>query len=406
MSKNCRSCEGTELLPVLSLGQTPLANALLTAADLGNPEPTFPLDLVFCPACTLVQITEEVPPEAMFGEYLYFSSFSDTMVAHAKTLAERLVKDRKLGPESLVLEVASNDGYLLQHYQDAGVPVLGVEPAANVAKAAEAKGIPTLVRFFGAEVAASLASQGDLADVVHANNVLAHVPDLNGVIAGFAKVLKDDGIVVVEVPWVKDLVDRCAFDTIYHEHLCYFSLHALGGLFARHGLVVNDVERLPELHGGSLRLFASKHGERSASVQALHAEERRAGVDAFAYYATFAERVAALKNEILTTLHALRGEGAKVAAYGAAAKGATLANFVGMDKNLLSFVVDRSTHKQGLFMPGTRQPILAPSALLERHVDVCLLFTWNFEAEILAQQSAWRQRGGRFVIPVPRVRFV
>ncbi|MBX3226833.1 MAG: class I SAM-dependent methyltransferase [Labilithrix sp.] len=404
-TKTCRSCGGAELAPVLSLGSTPLANALLTEADLDEPEPKFPLELVFCPACTLVQITEEVPPETMFGEYLYFSSFSDTMLKHAEAIATRLVKDRALGDESLVVEVASNDGYLLQFYAKAGVPVLGVEPAKNVAKVAEEKGIRTVARFFGRDLAAELAAKGERADVIHANNVLAHVPDLNGVVAGFATVLKDDGVVVVECPWVKPFVDHCEFDTIYHEHLCYFSLHALDALFARHGLVIHDVEKLA-IHGGSIRIFASRGGARSDRMNAVLAEEKAAGVDTRAYYETFAARVNALKLELVKKLEDLKSQGARVAAYGAAAKGATLANFFGIDRSLVSFVVDRSTYKQGRFMPGTRQPILAPDALLEKMPDYCLLFTWNFEAEILEQQKAYREKGGKFIVPIPSVRIV
>jgi hypothetical protein len=387
---------------VLSLGSTPLANALLTEADLGKPEPKFPLDLVFCQTCTLVQITEEVPPETMFGEYLYFSSFSDTMLKHAQAITARLTEQRKLGPSSLVVEVASNDGYLLQYYKQANVPVLGIEPAKNIAKVAEEKGIRTLARFFGRELATEL---GEKADVIHANNVLAHVPDLNGVVAGFATLIKDDGVVVVECPWVKPFVDHIEFDTIYHEHLCYFSLHALDALFARHGLVIHDVEKL-QIHGGSIRIFASKNATRGPSVAATLEEEKGAGVSGRAYYDSFAARVGALKNEVMKKLEDLKSQGLRVAAYGAAAKGATLANFFGIDRSLVSFVVDRSTYKQGRFMPGTHQPILPPSALEERMPDYCLLFTWNFEAEILEQQKAYREKGGRFIVPIPSLRIV
>lgn len=401
----CRACGGAALAPVLSLGETPLANALLTEADLARPEPTFPLELVFCPACSLVQITEEVPPEAMFGEYLYFSSFSDTMLKHAEAIATRLTEEKKLGAGSLVVEVASNDGYLLQFYARAGVPVLGVEPAKNVAKVAEEKGIRTLVRFFGEDVAGELRERGELADVIHANNVLAHVPDLNGVVSGLGALLKDDGVVVVEVPYVRDLVERCEFDTIYHEHLCYFSLTALDRLLSRHGLVVHDVERLA-IHGGSLRVFASKEGAhpRAERVTALLEGERAAGVDQLAFYAGFASRVSGLKSELLSLLAGLEQSGARVAAYGAAAKGATLLNFFGIDARTIDFVVDRSTYKQGRFMPGARIPILAPSALVERRPDYCLLLTWNFADEILAQQAIFREQGGKFIVPIPNVR--
>jgi SAM-dependent methyltransferase len=404
----CRSCGGSTLDPILSLGTTPLANALLTEADLGKPEAKFPLDLVFCPACTLVQITEEVPPETMFSDYLYFSSFSDTMLKHAEAIATRLVTDKKLGKDSLVLEVASNDGYLLQFYAKAGVPVLGVEPAKNIAKVAEEKGIRTLVTFFGSEVAGELASRGERADVIHANNVLAHVPDLNGVVAGFATVLKDDGIAVIEAPYVKDFVEHCEFDTIYHEHLCYFSLTALDRLMARHGLVVHDVERL-EIHGGSLRVFASKKGSphaRTKRVTALLEEESRVGIDKLAFYADFAERVNLLKKELVSLLADLKEKGARIAAYGAAAKGATLLNFFGIDRRTIEFVVDRSTYKQGRYMPGAHVKIHPPSVLMEKQPDFCLLLAWNFADEILEQQKAFRASGGKFIVPIPKVRIV
>lgn len=403
----CRACGGASLAPVLSLGKTPLANALLTDADLAKPEPTFPLDLVFCPECTLVQITEEVPPETMFGEYLYFSSFSDTMLEHAKAIADRLLAEQKLGPNSLVVEIASNDGYLLQFYKAGGIPVLGVEPAKNVAKVAEEKGIPTLVRFFGSDVARELRAEGKRANVIHANNVLAHVPDLNGVVGGFAELLADDGIAVVECPYVRDFVEHCEFDTIYHEHLCYFSLTALDRLMDRHGLVVHDVERLP-IHGGSIRIFASKRGayERSPAVIAMLADEKTAQVDQLSYYASFASRVNGLKTDLVALLGDLKEKGAKIAAYGAAAKGATLLNFFGIGARTIDFVADRSTYKQGRFMPGARIPIVAPAALLDKQPDYCLLLTWNFADEILAQQKDFRAQGGKFIVPIPNVRVV
>jgi SAM-dependent methyltransferase len=404
-SVRCRACGATSLAPVLSLGKTPLANALLTEADLGKPEAAFPLELVFCPDCTLVQITEEVPPETMFGEYLYFSSFSDTMLKHAEAIASRLADRQKLGSKSLVVEVASNDGYLLQFYAKRGIPVLGVEPARNVAKVAEEKGIRTLVRFFGTEVAGELRARGEQADIIHANNVLAHVPDLNGVVGGFGTLLKDDGIAVIECPYVRDLVEHCEFDTIYHEHLCYFSLTALDRLMARHELTVHDVERLP-IHGGSLRIFVSKKGAypRTERVTGLLAEETAAGIDKLSFYAGFAARVHALKADLVAMLGRLKAEGKKVAAYGAAAKGATLVNFFGIGKDTIDFVVDRSTYKQGRFMPGARIPILPPAALLEKKPDYCLLLTWNFADEILEQQRAYRDGGGKFIVPIPTVR--
>ena len=261
----CISCGGTPLAPILDLGTTPLANALLTEAQLRDPEPRFPLELRFCPRCSLVQITEKVPPERLFSDYAYFSSFSDTIVAEAKIFAAGLVAERALGKDSLVMEVASNDGYLLQHYRDAGVPVLGIEPAANIASVANERGIRTRCEFFGQAAAERLAAEGLRADVLHANNVLAHVPDLNGFVGGIARVLKPGGVAMIEAPYLRDLIEKCEFDTIYHEHLCYFSVSALEPLFRRHGLGLANVERIP-VHGGALRLFASPGAQTGAAA--------------------------------------------------------------------------------------------------------------------------------------------
>ena len=407
MSVACRACgDGGPLAPILSLGRTPLANALLTAEQLAEPEPTYPLDLVFCPACSLVQITETVPPERLFRDYPYFSSFSDTMVRSAKELIERLVAECKLGSGSLVIEIASNDGYLLQHYRDLGVPVLGIEPAANIARVAEARGVPTLCDFFGAALAERLAADGRLADVLHANNVLAHVAELGGVVRGIRRVLQPGGLVVVEVPYVRDLIDRREFDTIYHEHLSYFSLTALDRLFGAHGLVVSDVERLA-LHGGSLRVFVGHQGSpRSDRVRELLSNERAIGLLDTAYYRDFAVRVETLGGELLALLRELKARGKRLAAYGASAKGSTLLNTFGIGAEILDFVVDRSSVKQGRYTPGTHLPILPPAALLERRPDYVLLLTWNFAEEILAQQAPYRAQGGRFIVPVPEPRVV
>jgi len=407
MSVACRACgDGGPLVPILSLGRTPLANALLTAEQLAEPEPTYPLDLVFCPTCSLVQITETVPPERLFRDYPYFSSFSDGMVRSAKELIERLVAERKLGAHSLVIEIASNDGYLLQHYRDLGVPVLGIEPAANIARVAEARGIPTLCDFFGAALAERLAADGRLADVLHANHVLAHVAELGGVVHGIGRVVQPGGLAVVEVPYVRELIDQREFDTIYHEHLCYFSLTALDRLFGAHGLVVSDVERLG-LHGGSLRVFVGHQGSpRNERVRELLSDERAIGLLDSAYYRDFAVRVDALRAELLALLRELKASGKRLAAYGASAKGSTLLNTFGIGAEILDFVVDRSSVKQGRYTPGTHLPILPPAALLERRPDYVLLLTWNFAEEILAQQAPYRAQGGRFIVPVPEPRVV
>jgi SAM-dependent methyltransferase len=388
---------------VLSLGQTPLANALLTKDALDRPEPTFPLDVVMCRVCTLVQITLSVPPERLYAGYAYFSSFSDAWVSHARQIAERLTVDRQLNDRSLVLEVASNDGYLLQHYQHAGIPVLGIEPADNIARIAEARGIPSIVRFFGLDMAVELRSAGKMADVIHANNVLAHVPDLRGVISGFKTLLAPGGVVVVEVPYVRDMIERGEFDTIYHEHLCYFSVTALVRLFAAQGLTITQVERLPT-HGGSLRIFAERpedHPASSGTVAQLLHEEAEWGISDPGRYDRFASLAEQIRNDLVNSIADLRSKGRSIAAYGAAAKGATLLNFAGLTTRDIDFVVDRNTHKQGRYMPGAHLPILPVEALLERQPDETILLAWNFADEILAQQAEYLRRGGHFLIPVP-----
>jgi SAM-dependent methyltransferase len=369
----------------------------------------YPLDLVFCPDCTLVQITETVPPEQLFSDYLYFSSFSDTMLAHARELTARFTKSARLGPGSLAMEIASNDGYLLQYYKEVGVPVLGIEPAQNVAKVAvEKRGIPTVVEFFGSAVGRRLAAEGKRADVLHANNVLAHVADLNGFVAGIREVLADEGIAALEFPYLGDMIDRCEFDTIYHEHLCYYSLHALSNLFAKHGLKLIDVDRVA-IHGGSLLMQAARAESAhvaAPSVALLLDEEKRRGMTTIDFYRGFARRVLELKGELRVLLDRLKAEGKRIAAYGAAAKGSTLLNVFGIGRETLEFVADRSTYKQGRYMPGVRVPIVAPEELVRAMPDYTVLLTWNFADEILDQQKEYRRLGGKFIVPIPDVRVV
>ena len=400
----CRSCGATHLEPVLDLGLTPLADRLVTQEGLATPEPRYSLVVAFCPACALVQITETVPPEVLFCEdYPYFSSFSDALLRHSRDNVLELITERGLGADSLAVELASNDGYLLKNYREQGIPVLGIDPAEGPAREAEKIGVTTLNTFFTRELARQLASEGRRADVIHANNVLAHVADTNGFVAGIAVLLKPEGVAVIEVPYVRDLIDHVEFDTIYHEHLCYFSVTALDHLFRRHGLYLNRVRRLA-IHGGSLRLYVEPRERVEDSVRTLLAEERATGVDRGDFYRDFATQVAGVKTALLALLRDLKAQGKSIAAYGAAAKGATLINYIGIGPELIDFVVDRNTFKQGRYMPGQHLPIFGPERLSEARPDYVLLLAWNFAAEIRAQQADYEQAGGRFIVPVPEPR--
>jgi SAM-dependent methyltransferase len=398
---HCRSCGATAMEPVLDLGVTAFADRLLRAEELSMPEPSAPLRVVLCPVCALVQLDETVPPELLFGDsYLYYSSVNDYLLAHARTCVEGLIATRGLSADSFVLELASNDGYLLRNYVAAGVPCLGIDPVAAFAEAAAQVGVETRTEFFTDELAERLAANGMRADVIHANNVLAHVADTNGFVAGIARLLADDGVAVFEMPYLRDLIEGLQFDTIYHQHLLYFSVHALDALFARHGLHLNDVERLP-VHGGSLRITVERNAQPSARKLAMLAEEEALGMCAPEYYRSFAGRVHELCAALRGMLESLRADGRRVAAYGAAAKGATLLQVADIGTDLLDFVVDRNVHKHGRFMPGKHLPILPVERLLVDRPDDVLILPWNARDEIQAQQAEYLAGGGRFLVPVP-----
>jgi SAM-dependent methyltransferase len=380
----------------------PLSDGLLSEAQLAENELRFPLTVVFCPACSLVQIRETVAPEILFGaDYPYFSSFSEGWLRHCRENALELVDSRKLDASSLVIEIAANDGYLLRNYVERGIPALGIDPAPGPAAAARAAGIVVREEFFGRDVAQSLVAEGKRADVIHANNVLAHVADLRGVVAGIRVALKDDGVAVIEAPYVRDLIEQCQFDTIYHEHLCYFSVTAVNRLFASEGLTLVDVRRLTT-HGGSLRMYVQRQGSASASVRQLLAEEEQLGMAKVEYYKDFASRVRAIQRTLGELLRSLKAEGKQIAGYAAAAKGTILLNSAGIDGGLVDYVVDRNRHKHGKYMPGVRLPIYDTTKLLESPTpDYLLVLAWNLKDEIIRQQQEYRDRGGKFIVPIP-----
>lgn len=400
---SCRSCGGSTLLPVLDLGKMPLADGLLTKDQLSQPENTYPLEVAFCSKCALVQILETVPPEILFGhDYPYFSSFSDALLAHSRENALDLIARRDLSSKQdcLVVELASNDGYLLKNFVEQGIHVLGIDPAPGPAKSAEEIGVPTLCDFFTEDLAHRLSAEGKQADVIIANNVLAHVADTNGFVRGVRALLKDGGVVVIEVPYVRELIEHGEFDTIYHEHLCYFSVCALDALFRQNGLFLNDVKTL-SIHGGSLRLYVEKHERPSPVILEMLSEEKALGLDRYEYYKNFSERVQEIRNEMQALLKDLRSQGQTIAGYGAAAKGAIMLNYIGAGTDVIDYVVDRNVHKQGLYMPGTRQPIPGPDRILKDMPDNVVILPWNFKDEIMSQQQEYRDKGGRFIIPIP-----
>jgi SAM-dependent methyltransferase len=404
----CRLCGEALTETFVDLGMSPLCESYRRADQLDAPETFYPLHVRVCPACLLVQLPAYVPGEAIFSDYAYFSSYSDSWVAHARRYADAMTERLALGPDSLVTEVASNDGYLLQHFVAAGVPVLGVEPAANIAEVARARGIRTETRFLGADTGAELAERYGRADLVVGNNVYAHVPDLIGFTAGLAALVKPDGLVTLEFPHLLRLIERRAYDTIYHEHYQYLSLLTASRALATAGLVVTDVDELPT-HGGSLRVHA-RHadtaGEPAAEVKAVLAAEAEAGLHMLDGHRGFATQVHAIKRDLLGFLLDARARGLTVVGYGAPGKGNTLLNHCGIRTDLLAWTVDRSPHKQRMFLPGTHIPVHEPERIAATRPDYVLVLPWNLREEISAQLSYVADWGGRLVFPIPTLEVV
>jgi SAM-dependent methyltransferase len=405
----CRFCGERLVDTVVDLGMSPLCESYLRPEQTNSMEPFYPLHVQVCRKCWLVQLEQYVSAEHIFSEYAYFSSFSDSWVRHARAYTEQMIARLGLTARSKVVEVASNDGYLLQWFVQAGIPALGVEPAANVAAVAEKKGVRSLVRYFGVELARELAAQGQQADLLLGNNVLAQVPDLNDFVAGLKIALAPGGVITLEFPHVQKLIAENQFDTIYHEHFSYFSLHSTREILGRHGLEVFDVQELPT-HGGSLRVFA-RHVEDHArpvepAVAALLAREEAFGITRVDTYRAFAAQVEETKRDILDLLIGLKRKGKRIAGYGAPGKGNTLLNYCGVRTDFLDFTVDRNDYKQGLFLPGTHIPILAPEEIARRKPDYVFILPWNLKEEIMAQMAGIREWGGQFIVPIPRARIV
>lgn len=403
----CRFCETPLSQTFVDLGAMPPANNYLRASDLVQPEPFYPLHVYVCTKCQLVQLEEIQTPEQLFSDYPYFSSFSKSWLDHMKRYAHGMIDRFGLNASSMILEVASNDGYLLQFFKKKRIPVLGIEPAANIARAAKVRGIPTIEEFFGVDLAKKLAKEGNEADLLICNNVLAHVPDINDFIAGLKTILKPDGVLTIEFPHLLRLMTLNQFDTIYHEHYSYLSLLTVERIFAKHGIILVDVEELPT-HGGSLRIYGRHEGMETPSdnVVMMREKEKDAGLDRTRTYKGFSKLVRKTKRDLLRFLIDARDDGKSIVGYGAPAKGNTLLNYCGIRSDFLDYTVDLSPHKQGLYLPGSRLPVHAPEAIFETKPDYLLVLPWNLEEEIVTQMAAIRDWGGKFVIPIPEVRIV
>jgi SAM-dependent methyltransferase len=402
----CRSCGATLRHTFVDLGMSPLANSYVKAEQLEETEPFYPLHAYVCAECFLVQLESIAKPEDIFSDYAYFSSYSDSWLEHARAYTDSITKRFGLNGQSWVVEIASNDGYLLQFFVAKGIPVLGIEPAHNVAQAAVQKAIPTLIRFFGEDTAHELTNQGKQADLIIGNNVLAHVPNLTGFVRGMKILLHKNGVITLEFPHLMRLMEENQFDTIYHEHFSYFSLLTIRKLFNRHGLKVFDVEELTT-HGGSLRIYAGHENDNlrpvGERVKDLLAREEKAGFTNLEHYLAFGEQVKETKRKFLEFLMAAKADKKSVVGYGAPAKGNTLLNYCGVGTSLIDYTVDRSPHKQGHFLPGTRIPIYAPERISETMPDYLLILPWNLKDEIMQQMSYIRDWNGRFVVPIPEV---
>ena len=404
----CIFCRAPLRYTFVDLGMSPLCESYLSPDGLNRMEPFYPLHAYVCERCMLVQLQEYVSPAEIFGEYAYFSSYSDSWVSHMRQYADAIAERLQLGRDSLVVEVASNDGYLLQHFVRKGIPVLGIEPAVNVARVAIEKGIPTLARFFGEGLARELVASGTRADLVCGANVLAQVPDVNDFVRGIALLMKPGAVATIEFPHLMRLMEGNQFDTIYHEHFSYFSFHAIEQIFGANGLTIFDVDELPT-HGGSLRVYA-RHADQmlqlSPRVGDLRERERDGGVTRLATYATFAERVKETKRKLLEFLIGAKRAGKRIVGYGAPGKGNTLLNYCGIGTDFLDFTVDRSAYKQGKFLPGSHIPIFHPDRIGEAKPDYVLILPWNLKDEIMGQMSHVRSWGGRFVVPIPEVQIL